>query len=53
MEQDHPNDNADIEQPKAKKAKRECHFGKDWPKEFPGIGRSKQGMPIPLIRIPN
>ena len=25
MEQDHPNDNADIEQPKAKKAMRECH----------------------------
>ena len=41
MEKD---DNDDMEQPDAKKPRRECHFDKNWPNDFPGIGRSTKGM---------
>ena len=32
-----------AEPPKAKKAKRECHFHKKWIGKFPGIGASFNG----------
>ena len=30
--------------PPAKKAKRECHFDKEWAKDFPGIKSSSKGQ---------
>jgi len=42
---------ARAEPPKAKKAKRSCHFDNSWIKEFPGIGVSSRGISTKFIAI--
>lgn len=44
---------SESERPKSKRPKRDCHFDKNWTREFPGIGASSKGIiaKFGLLRI--